>query len=95
MEMTHKKAVPDYGEGGGGAGGRGKREQTQKNDSDLCTQTCPCRLARLGTSLRIRGKPTLRKKEKIVFKIYYLIVSINDKCRTQAVPAHGEGVSVS
>ena len=30
MEMTHKKAVPDYGEGGGGAVGRGKREQKRK-----------------------------------------------------------------
>ena len=33
-----------------------------KNDSDLCTQTCPYRLAKLGTSLRVRGKLTLRKK---------------------------------
>ncbi len=31
MEMTHKKAVPDYGEGGGGAVGRGKLEQKPKN----------------------------------------------------------------
>ena len=30
--------------------------------SDLCTQTCPYRLAKLGTSLRVRGKLTLRKK---------------------------------
>ena len=30
MEMTHKKAAPDYGEGGGGAVGRGKREQKRK-----------------------------------------------------------------
>ena len=74
--MTHKKAVPDYGEGGGGAVGRGKCEQTQKNDSNLCTPTCPYRLARLGTSLRVRGKLTLRKKEFIVFKIYYLIIAI-------------------
>ena len=37
--------------------------KTNKNDSGLCTQTCPYRLARLGTSLRIRGKLTLRKKE--------------------------------
>ena len=35
--------------------------------SDLCTQACPFRLARLGTSLRVRGKLTLRKKEFIVF----------------------------
>ena len=35
--------------------------------SNLCTQPCPYRLARLGTSLRVRGKLTLRKKEFIVF----------------------------
>ena len=39
--------------------------------SDLCTHTYPFRLAKLGT-----GKLTLRKKEIIVFKIYYLIVAI-------------------
>ena len=33
-----------------------------KNDSDLCTQTCPYRLARLGTSFRIRGKRTTKEK---------------------------------
>ena len=32
------------------ADGRGKCEQKRKNDSDLCTQTCPYRLVRLGTS---------------------------------------------
>ena len=31
----------------------------------LCTHTCPYRLAMLGTSLRVRGKLTLRKKEFI------------------------------
>ena len=45
---------------------RGKREEKRKNDSDLCMQTCPYRLARLGTSLRVRGKLTLRKKEIII-----------------------------
>ena len=35
--------------------------------SNLCTPTCPYRLAKLGTSLRVRGKPTLRRKEIIVF----------------------------
>ena len=35
--------------------------------SDLCTPTCPYRLAKLGTSLRVRGKLTLRKKEIIIF----------------------------
>ena len=39
--------------------------------SDLCTHACPYRLARLGTSLRVRGKLTLRKKEIIVFKFIY------------------------
>ena len=43
--------------------------KTLKNDSDLCTQACPYRLARLGTSLRIRGKLTLRKKK---YSFYYL-----------------------
>ena len=32
MEMIHKKAVPDYGEGGDGAVGRGECEQKQKDD---------------------------------------------------------------
>ena len=41
---------------------------------NLCTQTCPYRLAGLGTSLRVRGKRTLRKKEIIVFEIYYLLM---------------------
>ena len=68
--MTHKKAVPDYGEGGGGAVGRGKREQTYQNDSDPCMHPCPYRLAKLGTSLRVRGKRTLRKKEIIVLSKY-------------------------
>ena len=31
-------------------------------DSDLCTHTCPYRLALLGTSLRIRGKRTTKEK---------------------------------
>ena len=34
-----------------------------KNDFILCTQTSPYRLAKLGTSLRVRGKRTLWKKE--------------------------------
>ena len=46
---------------------RGKCEQKRKNHFFLCTQACPYRLALLGTSLRIRGKRTLRKKEIIVF----------------------------
>ena len=42
--------------------------KTNKKYSDLYTQTCPYRLAKLGTSLRVRGKLTLRKKEIIVLK---------------------------
>ena len=44
-----------------------------KNDSDLCTHACPYRLAWLGTSLRVRGKLTLRKKEIIVLYLYTLL----------------------
>ena len=63
--MNHtKKPSPDDGEGvNRQVDGRGKCEQTQKNDSNLCTPTRPYRLAKLGTSLRVRGKLTLRKKE--------------------------------
>ena len=46
---------------------RGKCGQKRKNHSFLCTQACPYRLALLGTSLRIRGKQRLRKKEFIFF----------------------------
>ena len=35
MEMTHKKAVPDYGEGGGGAVGRDKLEKKRKNENSV------------------------------------------------------------
>ena len=52
---------------------RGKREEKRKNDSDLCTPTCPYRLAWLGTSLRVQGKLTLRKKEIIVLYLYTLL----------------------
>ena len=51
--------------------------KTNKNDSSLCTQTCPYRLAKLGTSLRVREKLTLRKK---VIKFYK---SINCQMSTQ------------
>ena len=47
--------------------GRGKCEQTQKNDSNLCTQAYPYRLAWLGTSLRIRGKRTTKEESNQVF----------------------------
>ena len=47
---------------------RGKREEKRKNDSDLCTQTCPYRLAKLGTSLRVRGK-LITKEERIHTRI--------------------------
>ena len=42
---------------------RNKYEENRKNDSNLCTHPCPYRLAKLGTSLRVRGKRTLRKKK--------------------------------
>ena len=81
------QAVPACREGVSGADGRGKREnkrknrnsvsKTLKNSFNLCTQTCPYRLTRLGTSLRVRGKLTLRKKEIIVFIIYKYAFSIN------------------
>ena len=47
--------------------GKNPAKDTRFKYSDLCTQACPYRLALLGTSLRIRGKRTLRKKEIIVF----------------------------
>ena len=70
---TKRKPSPDTGTVAALAVGRGKCEQKRKNKkismsktnkkcSVLYTQTCPYRLARLGTSLRIRGKLTLRKK---------------------------------
>ena len=43
--------------------------KTLKNDSDLCMHPRPYRLAKLGTSLRIWGRLTLRKKGIIVFII--------------------------
>ena len=72
------KLSPLVGESVSRADERGKCEQKRKNKkismsktnktySDLYTQTCPYRLARLGTSLRVRGKLTLRKKEIIFF----------------------------
>ena len=36
------------------------------NGSDLYTQTCPYRLARLGTSLRVRGKRTTKEESNQV-----------------------------
>ena len=47
--------------------------------SDLCTQTCPYRLARLGTSLRVRGKLTIKEERSHDFKMYYLIVVLKRK----------------
>ena len=73
----NRKPSPLVGEGvNRQVDGRGKRKEKQKNDFSLCTPTCPYRLARLGTSLRIRGKQTTKEKEIIVFKMYYLIVAI-------------------
>ena len=61
----NRKPSPLVGEGvNRQVDGRGKRKEKQKNDFDLCTQTCPYRLAKLGTSLRVRGKLTT-KEERI------------------------------
>ena len=43
-------------------------KDTRFKYSNLCTHTCPYRLAWLGTSLRMRGKLTLRRKEIIFLK---------------------------
>ena len=42
-----------------------------ENNSNLCTHPCPYRLARLGTSLRVRGK--LTTKEERNYSFYYFI----------------------
>ena len=47
--------------------GKNPAKDTRFKYSDLCTHACPYRLAWLGTSFRIRGKRTLRKKEFIFF----------------------------
>ena len=64
-----------------------------KNDSDLCTQTCPYRLAKLGTSLRVRGKLTLRKK---AIKFLYSKNKNKEMTHTKKPsPLVGEGGGVS
>ena len=87
---SKRKPSPDTGKVAALAVGRGKCEQKRKNKkismsktnkkySVLCTQTCPYRLARLGTSLRIRGKLTLRKKK---YSFYYFIYTLSiNLCR--------------
>ncbi len=63
----NRKPSPDTGKVAALAVRRGKCEQKRKNKkismsktnkkySDLCTQACPYRLAKLGTSLRVRGE---------------------------------------
>ena len=80
---SKRKLSPLVGESVSEADERGKYEQkrknkkigmskTNKNGSDLYTQTCPYRLAKLGTSLRIRGSERLRKKKLYFFIIYSL-----------------------
>ena len=59
-----------------------------KNDSDLCTQTCPYRLAKLGTSLRIRGKLTLRKKQSSFINV------LTGQMSTQRTEQEMQAVSV-
>ena len=78
---SKRKPSPDTGKVAALAVGRGKCEQKRKNKkismsktnkkySDLYTQTCPYRLAKLGTSLRIRGK--LTTKEERIHSFCYL-----------------------
>ena len=76
MKWLTKKPSPTTGKVAALAVERGKREQKRKNDSNLCTQACPYRLAWLGTSLRIRGKRTTKEERNYSFKIYYLIIVI-------------------
>ena len=69
MEMNHKKAVPDYGEGGGGAVGRGKCEQKKR-----MILTCVRKLAPIASQSSallsvFGGSERLRKKEIIFFII--------------------------
>ena len=45
-------------------------------DSDLCTHTCPYRLALLGTSLRIRGKPTTKEERNYSLYLHTLLMII-------------------
>ena len=40
--------------------------------SDLCTQTCPYRLARLGTSLRVRGEADIKEERNYSFYYFYM-----------------------
>ena len=45
-------------------------KDTGNKCSDLCTQACPYRLARIGTFPEVGDSKRLRKKEIIVFKIF-------------------------
>ncbi len=74
---SKRKPSPDTGKVAALAVGRGKCEQKRKNKkismsktnkkySDLYTQTCPYRLAKLGTSLRVRGKRTTKEESNQV-----------------------------
>ena len=53
---------------------------------NLFTHPCPYRLAKLGTSLRVPGKLTLRKKELIVFIYIYSFDDI--PCRILRYESH-------
>ena len=62
------KAVPGHGEGvNRQVDGRGKSEQTRKELLPVYAGL-PLSPRKLGTSLRVRGNLTLRKKEIIVLK---------------------------
>ena len=104
-EKNRKRELsPLVGESVSEADERGKCEQKRKNKkismsktnkkySDLCTQTCPYRLARLGTSLRIRGKRTTKEK---AIKFLYSKNKNKEMTHTKKPsPLVGEGGGVS
>ena len=68
-------------------------KDTRFKYSNLCTPTCPYRLAKIGTSLGIRGKLTLRKKEIIVLKCITCLWIMKQKMKRKPSPLVGESVS--
>ena len=62
--------------------------------SNLCTHTYPYRLAKLGTSLRIRGKLIIRKKKFIVLNCITCLFCQKNKKREPS-PLVGEGGGAS
>ena len=87
-ETGNRKPSPLVGEGvNRQVDGRGKCEnkrknrnsvsKTLKNSFNLCTHTYPFRLAKLGTSLRIRGEADIKEEKIHVFIIYKYAFSIS------------------